>query len=154
MTRRSRSRGFAGFAPTIAIATLVLLLAACNGSTASPEPTTGDLPAPTLVPIDQLLGDIAGADGSTVAVNGFLLITESGAQLCGIVLESYPPQCGGPTIRVLGEVPAEVLDALDKTAEPGLSQARWGWVDVVGTVDATGADGTPTITIDSIAVAA
>jgi hypothetical protein len=138
------------------VAVVILALAACGGSSSSAAPTTGDLPAtatPVSVGIDDLLADIAGADGTTVTVQAFLLITGDSGQICGIVLESFPPQCGGPTIRVLGEVPADVIDSLDRTDDPTLAQARWGWVDMTGTVDATGTDGSPSITVDSISIA-
>ena len=78
----------------------------------------------------------------------------SGAQLCPIVLESYPPQCGGGTVRITGAVPADVLDALDSTTDPGLAQATWGQVEVTGTFRASGADGIPTIELASIRVVA
>jgi hypothetical protein len=149
MTDRSSRRRLVR--PVLALA-LVAVLAACGAVPGSPAPTTGDLPAPAAISIDQLLADIPSADGTSVAVNAFLLINDGSAQLCGIVLESYPPQCGGATIAVLGEVPANVLDSLDGTDDPTLAQARWGWVDVVGTVDAAGAAGGPTITIDSITI--
>ncbi|HEY4632878.1 MAG TPA: hypothetical protein VIH00_03090 [Candidatus Limnocylindrales bacterium] len=140
----------------LAIAIVAITLIGCATSTGTPGPTTGDLPAtatPVTVNIDDLLADVAAADGTTVTVQAFLLITGDSAQICGIVMESFPPQCGGPTIRVLGEVPADVVDSLDRTDDPTLAQARWGWVDITGTVDATGADGTPSITVDSISIA-
>lgn len=127
---------------------LVVVLAGCGGlggaSAAPPsdgEPTAYDDPA-------SLIAAIAGADGTTVSVRGFLIATEDGAQLCGIVLESYPPQCGGPTLTVTGEVPQDVLDGLDTTSEPDLQTAWWGWVRITGTVAA--GDGTPSIAIESI----
>jgi hypothetical protein len=137
----------------LAIAIVAIILIGCATSTGTPGPTSGDLPEPVAVGIDDLLADVASADGATVTVQAFLLVTGDSAQICGIVLESFPPQCGAPTIRVLGEVPADVVDSLDRTDDPTLAQARWGWVDITGTVDATGADGTPSITVDSISIA-
>jgi hypothetical protein len=156
MTPTIRTRPVALLALPALVAIVLLVLAGCGGSSSSAAPTTGDLPAPATpvaVGIDDLLADIAAADGTTVTVQAFLLITGDSAQICGIVLESFPPQCGGPTIRVLGEVPADVVDSLDRTDDPTLAQARWGWADITGTVDATGADGTPSITVESIAIA-
>ena len=127
----------------------VLVLAGCGalgGSTAAPSdavPTAYDDPA-------GLIAAIADADGTTASVRGFLLATEDGAQLCGLVLESYPPQCGGPTLTVTGEVPSDVLDGLDTTVEPDLQKAWWGWVRITGTVSGGVAD--PTIAIDSVAL--
>lgn len=135
---------------------VILVSAACGGASSSAAPTAPAVsPAstPVAVGIDDLVGDIAAADGTTVTVQAFLLINGDSAQICGIVLESFPPQCGGPTVRVLGEIPADVFDSLERTDDPTLAQARWGWVDITGVIEATGADGTPSITVDSISIA-
>ncbi len=135
-------------------AVLTLILAACGSYGASAPPATGEPPAATPVPspvdVDSLVGSIATLDGTTATVTGFLLISGDQANLCSLVLESLPPQCGGASVRVLGAVPQDVLDALDSTKdEPSLSQATWGDVTITGTVS-VGDGGTPTITIDSI----
>lgn len=135
------------------VTVIAVILVACGGSTPGSASPTSPLSTPAAADFDDLAADVAEADGTTVTTRAFLLITGDTAQLCGIVLESYPPQCGGPTLRVLGEIPADVLDALDRTEEPTLAQARWGWVEITGTVDATGADGTPTITVNEIRIA-
>jgi hypothetical protein len=69
------------------------------------------------------------------------------------VLESYPPQCGGGTVAITGVVPADVLAALEKTNDPALAQATWGWVEVIGTFQATGAGG-PSIALSAIRIVA
>lgn len=136
---------------------LTLVLAACGTGAASPSsaPPTSDSPSPpaTAIDTDALLGD-AALDGQTVRVAGFFLATGGVAQLCSIVMESYPPQCGGGTVRITGEVPADVLDALDSTSDPALAQATWGQVEVTGTFRAGGAGGVPTIELASIRVVA
>lgn len=58
----------------------------------------------------------------TIAVKGFLVEDGSGARLCEALAESYPPQCGGASIPVVGY--EEVLSAPLSTAE-GV-----GWTDV------------------------
>jgi hypothetical protein len=63
-------------------------------------------------------------------------------------MESYPPQCGGGTVQVTGEIPADVAAGLDTTSEPGLAQAMWGWVEVTGLFDPS--TGAPTIQISEI----
>jgi hypothetical protein len=73
--------------------------------------------------------------------------------MCSLLLESYPPQCGGG-LRVTGEIPGDVVAGLDKTSEPDLAQAMWGWVEVTGTFQATGSGGAPTIQISEIRLAA
>ena len=74
------------------------------------------------------------------------------ARLCAMTLESYPPQCGGAAVRVHGAIPADVLSALERTNDPTLAQAIWGQVTITGTVAAAGADGQPTLTVDTISV--
>jgi hypothetical protein len=138
----------------VAALTLALILAACGatGSGASEPPATAsDLPA-TAVDLDTLIAD-ATHDGRTVTTQGTFLATGDIAQLCALVMESYPPQCGGATVRIVGEVPADVLAAMDSTRnEPDLAQATWGFVDVTGTYRASGVDGQPTIELGTIAL--
>lgn len=131
---------------------LAVVLAACGAGAASqPPPTASDLPS-TVVELDALVAD-PGLDGTSVSTQGMFLATGETAQLCSIMLESYPPQCGGGTVRIVGEVPADVLAAMDSTAsEPDLAQATWGFVDVTGTYRVSGADGQPTIELGSIAL--
>lgn len=135
------------------VATLSLVVAACASSGTSGSPSDAPpavSPAPTTLDIDGLVGSISTLDGTTATVTGFLLISGDQAHLCSLVLESLPPQCGGATVRVLGAVPGDVLDALDSTkGEPTLNQASWGDVTITGTVS-TGDGATPTITIASI----
>jgi hypothetical protein len=130
----------------------ILVLTACGTSGGTAAPAT---PGPSAAAFDDpasLIGAIADVDGSEVTVRGFLIATPDEAQLCGIVLESYPPQCGGPTLTLTGAVPQDILDGLDTTTEPDLAKAWWGWVSVTGTVDA-GTSGSPAITITSIELA-
>lgn len=144
--------------PALALV-LAVLMAACGGA-ASPsvggsgEPPASSAPSDPGPPIDTptLVAD-ATRDGQTVAVRGFFLGQDGIAQLCDLVLESYPPQCGGSVVRLTGKVPQEVLAALESTSEPGLAQATWGQVDVTGTYRASGVDGQPTIELSSIEVA-
>jgi hypothetical protein len=128
----------------------ILVLAACGSGGASAPPPSAAPSTATFEDPASLIGAVADIDGSTVTVRGFLIATEDGAQLCGIVLESYPPQCGGPTLTVVGQVPQDVLEGLDSTNEPDLTKAWWGWVRVTGTVSA--GDGAPSIAIDEIAL--
>jgi hypothetical protein len=37
-----------------------------------------------------------------IAVKGFLVTDETGARLCEALAESYPPQCGGASVPVVG----------------------------------------------------
>ena len=47
---------------------------------------------------DALASDATG----TIAVQGFLVDNGTTARLCEALAESYPPQCGGPSIPVVG----------------------------------------------------
>ena len=133
----------------------VIFLAACGpASSTSPSAPTSPSPSAPAVAMDPdaLVAAAAANDGQVVRVKGFLLVTDVGATMCSVVLESYPPQCGGGALRITGEVPADVAAGLDKTSEPGLAQASWGWVEVVGAFDA--ASGPPTVAISEVRLAA
>lgn len=128
-------------------------LASAPASASPSVSASGPAPSATLGPVvtvEELVADLSATDGDRVRVDGFFLATGNEAQLCSVVLESYPPQCGGATVRVTGQVPADVLDGLFKTQEPELAQAAWGWVIVTGTFTAAGPDGRPTLAIERI----
>lgn len=148
-------------AATWLAALLALTVIACAGAAASPPtsqaPASPPASAPAtstepgaLIDTDALMAAAPDLDGQTVRVAGFFLATGDSARLCSVVMESYPPQCGGSTIRLTGQVPADVLDGLDKTTEPGLTQATWGWVNVTGTFRESGPDGLPVLEIAHI----
>ena len=151
-----RRPGSRRLGPILSTSVLVLLLAACGGATGSAAPSADpSVPPATAGPaidVGALVGD-ATRDGQVVTVTGFFLAADGVAQLCDLVLESYPPQCGGSIARLTGEVPQTVLDALESTSEPDLAQATWGQVVVTGTYRASGTDGQPTIELTSIEVA-
>lgn len=138
---------------TALVAILTLILAACAGTGSDPSDTQPSSPpaSPTTVTLDALLGTPMDHDGQVVTVKGTLIAYGAEAEMCDIVMESYPPQCG-PSIRLVGTVPEGVADQLDQTTEPDLAQAMWGPVEVTGTFDADAPDG-PTLTIDTIAIA-
>lgn len=138
------------------VALLTLILAACGGAAASPPASQAPAsPAPSAaapvdpgqaIDVDSLLGDAAAKDGQLVRVTGNFLSDGTTAQLCAVLMESYPPQCGGG-VRLTGEVPADTLAALTTTTEPDLKKMWWGFVTLTGTFRASGADGQPTIEI-------
>jgi hypothetical protein len=145
----------------LALALLAVALIACSGAAGSP-PTSpassfpaASAPGPNatlgaVIDVEALLRDASATDGARVRVDGFFLATGDAAQLCSVVLESYPPQCGGATVRLTGEVPGAVLAGLERTQQPDLAPATWGWVIVTGTFHATGTDGRPTLVIEEI----
>jgi hypothetical protein len=148
---RPRGRAMAAIALTVALAVALVACSPGGGTAASAVvPATPILS--TAVDLDALVSD-ATLDGQTVTTRGTFLATGDTAQLCALMLESYPPQCGGASVRIVGEVPADVLAAMDSTRDqPDLAQATWGFVDVTGTYRANGAGGGPTIELGTIAL--
>jgi hypothetical protein len=144
-------------------ASLALILAACSAAAASPPaspapaaPSAPPASAPAAsgdpgaaIDVDALLANAAAQDGQTVRVTGNFLADAGSAQLCAVLMESYPPQCGGG-LRLTGTVPADTLAALDTTSEPDLKKMWWGFVTVTGTFHAVGDDGRPTLEIVDI----
>ena len=141
---------------------IVLTFAACTGATApsaSTQPASGGPPAPSAsapssdpaaaIDVDTLLATVAANDGQTVQVTGNFLADETSAQLCAVLMESYPPQCGGG-VRLTGPVPADTLAALETTKEPDLKKMWWGYVTVTGMFHASGDDGRPSLEIETI----
>lgn len=118
--------------------------------TSTPPPSSAPIDAGPLLDTEALLAAAPARDGQVVHVTGFVLISDQ-VRLCSVVLESYPPQCGGAAVHLTGEIPADVVAALDKTTEPDLAQANWGWVDVTGTFTVAGG---PRIQINQIRVVA
>lgn len=139
-------------------ASLTLVLAACSAPPANPVPAapTASAPAPAgsgdpgaAIDVEALLADPAAQDGKTVRVTGNFLADAGSAQLCTLLMESYPPQCGGG-LRLTGTVPADTLAALDSTKEPDLKKMWWGFVTVTGIFHAAGDNGQPTLEIVDI----
>ena len=152
--RRRRALPFLGFVLGIAVA-------ACGGAAPSGPPASAAASNPgaagsgdpgRAILIDDLLADPTAADGTVVRVTGnFLADEEHGARICALMMESYPPQCGGGSIRITGEVPAATLAKLSTTTEPGLDKAWWGYIVATGTFHATGAaDGGPSLELGEI----
>jgi len=137
------------------VAILSIVLTACAGPAAAPSsgpPTSGPTSDPgAAIDVDALLAAAAAKDGQVVRVTGNFLADEGSAQLCAVLMESYPPQCGGG-VRLTGEVPADTLAALDTTSEPDLKKMWWGYVTVTGTFHASGADGRPVIELGEISL--
>ena len=140
---------------------VAFVFAACAGTASPPAtqaPASPSAPAATPGPsadpgaaidVDTLLNQAAARDGQAVRVTGNFLADETTAQLCALLMESYPPQCGGG-VRLLGEVPADTLAALTTTTEPNLKKMWWGYVTLTGTFRAASDDGKPAIEITDI----
>lgn len=152
--RRLRTMLFVGL--------LASMLGACAGAASSapasqpPASTAPSAAAPSdpaaAIDVDTLVRDASANDAKTVRVTGNFLADAGSAQLCQLLMESYPPQCGGG-IQLTGTVPADTLARLTTTSEPDLKKMWWGFVTVTGTFHATGANGQPSIELSEIVLA-
>lgn len=109
-------------------AACLLVAGGCGGgeSTASPD---------RVLTVEEALR--VDADGP-IRVRGTLIAGIEGVRLCSAILESYPPQCGQPALRVRG---LDVLGFANMEEDRGISWSRRE-VTLVGTVD----DGTLSVT--------
>ena len=101
----------------VAAPVAALLLAACGDEEAPTSASPSD--APSSADPDQLYTGLF-----TVLENA-----EHGPQLCTVVAESFPPQCGGPDVAGWNWD-----EAPDATSENGVT---WGFYSVTGTWDGT-----------------
>ena len=111
-----------------AVAGALLLLAACGGAAelgTGPTTTAGrtggrarGTPAPGgALTVGQALA--RAPDGETLLVRGHLVARGADVRLCSALAQSYPPQCGSPSLPV---------DGLDLSTVPGLraeQSVRW-----------------------------
>src|SRR5688572_17189364 len=109
-----------------------LALLGCGGED---EPSAGDGPT-------EILVEEAGDHEGPAVVTGSLLANGDDVRLCAALAESFPPQCGGGSISVVG-LDLDTLDGL--TTEGDVT-----WSDLPITVEGVLADGT--LTVDENAV--
>jgi hypothetical protein len=115
----------------------ILLAAACGDSdsdeTESATSTPVDSPNGVPASIGGLIdGDISG----DINVLGYVVIDESGTRFCSVLLESFPPQCGPPSVDLVD------LDttAIDLQEEQGVQ-----WTDDIVILLGRYRDGTFTV---------
>jgi hypothetical protein len=108
-------------------------LVGCGGD--ENEPSSGDTPD------EFLVEDVLDHEGPAV-VTGSLLANGDDVKLCAALAESFPPQCGGGSISVVG-LDLDSLDGL--TTEGDVT-----WSDLPITVEGVLSDGT--LTVDDNAV--
>jgi hypothetical protein len=85
----------------------------------------------------EILVEEAGDHEGPAAVTGSLLANGDDVRLCAALAESFPPQCGGGSITVVG-LDLDSLDGL--TTEGDVT-----WSDLPVTVEGELADGTLTV---------
>jgi hypothetical protein len=109
---------------------LAIGLAACGGEETPPADTgTGDV-----VSIEEAL---TSPGGNRLTVEGYLIAPDGGeVRLCSAILESYPPQCGEPSLVVEG-LDLSTVEGIVHTSEPDLAQVSWSetYVPVTGTIE-------------------
>ena len=103
------------------IAALGLLLLIVIGGACSGSNDNGDGNDPDSVSPPGAMGpgiSVEEAWASTLdgvlLVNGFLVVRDGEAKLCSVLAESFPPQCGGDSLRVAG-LDLEDLDGLQNS---------------------------------------
>ena len=60
----------------------------------------------------------------TASASGFIFLDSTGSRICESMLESYPPQCGEPSVRLLDLDPGFVV-ALMSPSDPTLAPVSW-----------------------------
>ncbi len=124
-----------------------------SSAPASDVPVATDPPATApAVDIDTLIASGAANDGKPVTVKGFFITDGTNHQFCAIVLESYPPQCGGTAIVINGALPAAAMALLERPSEPGFAKVAWGSVELRGTYRAAADGGKPSLDVTEMAV--
>lgn len=73
-----------------------------------------------------VLGGCGGGDSGSdaEATSGFIFIDSAGSHICGSMMESYPPQCGEPSMKLLDLDPQSVV-ALMSPGDPTLATVSW-----------------------------
>ncbi len=127
-----------------------LALVACGGgnedaaSTAPPPSAGAPAPGGGLSIAEALASSLEGP----LAVRGYLVALEGETpRLCSALLESYPPQCGSPSLALEG-VDLSSIDGLRRTDDPSLASVTWSEseISLLGTVE----DGVLTVSATSI----
>lgn len=110
---------------------LSLLFTACGSdSEAGGDPQDDPIDATTLRERASEL------DGETVTVRSSYWSDGKRRYLSDIMMESYPPQIPvDQAVVLVGELPAEVLDALNHS-DPSFAQVTWGEIEITGRVQA------------------
>jgi hypothetical protein len=89
---------------------LTVMAVGC-GSDGGDRGSLPSLPNPPIT-VAQL---VARSADTPITVAGFLHVDEGQARLCDAILESYPPQCGAPSVMLVGVN----VDELDGTTTAG-----------------------------------
>jgi hypothetical protein len=76
----------------------------------------------SLIALSACGGGDSGLDAETAS--GFIFIDSAGSHICESMMESYPPQCGEPSMKLLDLDPQSVV-ALMSPEDPTLATVSW-----------------------------
>ena len=77
---------------------------------------------------------LEAAEGSEVMVSGFLIADRDGStRLCSALLESFPPQCGGDRIELLGFDASAVPNTSSPQRQSEIRTVRWTKTEITVT---------------------
>jgi len=111
----------------------VALLSACDSS--EDEPTSP--PSSAMGPGISIADALASDSDQPLLVNGAIVATTTDVRLCEVLLESYPPQCGGDYL---------IVEGLDLSTIDGLEEASGvSWTDFAFQLLGTVQDGVLTV---------
>ena len=94
-------------------AAIVIALVACGGDDDDGTATSVSVPAGDPITVEQL---VARSSDSPIMVRGLLLSTGGETRLCAAILESFPPQCGEPSVVLVDIDPASV-DGIEEAGD-------------------------------------
>jgi len=122
---------------------LVCLLVSVMLATACGDSDSDEAASATSTPVDSpsgvpasIGGIIDGEISGDINVLGYVVIDENGTRFCSVLLESFPPQCGAPSVDLVD------LDAIavDLQEEQGVQ-----WTDEIVVLLGRYSDGTFTV---------
>jgi hypothetical protein len=114
---------------------VILFTAACGDSESGQAEPTTTLEPPTGDPA-SIGGIIDGEPSGDIHVLGYVVIDQNGTRFCAALLESFPPQCGQPSVDL---VDLDTAD-LDLQEEQGVQ-----WTDNIVVLLGRYRDGTLTV---------
>jgi hypothetical protein len=104
----------------IALVPVLLALAACGGGSSAeerPPPSAGaPIPSGGLSVSEAIASDLEGP----LMVRGYVIARDDEYRLCEAILESDPPQCGEPSLRIDGPPRSELRELMDTAAQVSL----------------------------------
>jgi hypothetical protein len=103
----------------LALIPLVLALAACGGANGEEQPPASagaPIPSGGLSVGEAIASDLDGP----LMVRGYVIARGGEFRLCEAILESFPPQCGEPSLRIEGPPRNELQRLMDAERQVSL----------------------------------